>query len=609
LKRFEKIKITPELPLEAGDTRVVFFIRGQREELSTFREIAGRLADLGYRPIILVSGHSVKAPFFEWSARVPIIRIASFDNNTLPWLGEFEFGITSANEKVPVWAGGRQQINWDDRLSGEANLEQILISLGARILNAARPVIFLERVLWGGGAERVIYDIVRNLDRRLYRPVVMTMFDEHCMGPDFPADVEVINIRKNLFDAVTGDCLPHADAQTKDLIVIKRSVRWLRRFYHNFLSQDLRRRIGIGRLIFNLRGILSSPKLYVGKLCASTVEVSIQNGSSVNPTTLDMDFINAMAQHNLAADGLAKSIRKFGSNSVLVAVMEEASVTAWLAQAAGRFPYILSLHTYESLCLPTIYPTPSRCKAEKWLLSSACKDATGVVLPTRGCASDLVDNFDVHTAEIKTIWNPIDCAQIRRQSWCQINEVSAWLRSADKFRIVHVGRLDKQKNHELLLQACFELKRRGRDFSLVIVGGGQDGPWIERQIQEQGLQHHVFLAGEQKNPFPWMAAADALLLTSRFEAFALVLVEAMVCGAAVISVDCPCGPGEVLANGKYGLLVPNDDCGAIATAVERLMDDDSLKESLVQSGYLRAEDFDVKNIIPQWEALIDAVPH
>lgn len=83
----------------------------------------------------------------------------------------------------------------------------------------------------------------------------------------------------------------------------------------------------------------------------------------------------------------------------------------------------------------------------------------------------------------------------------------------------------------------------------------------------------------------------------------------MVCGTAVISADCPTGPGEVLANGEYGLLVPNGDCEALAAAVERLMDDDSLKERLVKRGYRRAEDFDVKKIVPQWEALIDSVPY
>ncbi len=513
------------------------------------------------------------------------------------------------NEKIPVWAGARQQINWDENLSEDANLDQILISLGVGTPPSARPVIFLERILWGGGAERVVYDIVCNLDRRHYRPVVLTMFDEHCLGPTLPADVEVINVRKDLFGKTDGACLVHSNAEVKAVAKIKSIVRVGRSFYHHLLSPDLRTRLGIGRRICECRVLLSACKAGARGLRASKNQISNQNHSPSAQTALDIDFINAMAHHNPAAHGLAKNIERFGKDSILVAVMEEASATTWLAQATGRFPYILSLHTYESLCFPTIYPSPSRCIAEKWVLSSACKEAMSVVFPSKGCANDLTENFDVHTAKIKTIWNPIDCTHIRRQSWCQIDEVSVWVTSAKKIRLVHVGRLDTQKNHELLIEVCSVLKRRGRDFSLAIVGEGQERPLIEQQIQERGLQRHVFLTGEQKNPFPWMAAADVLLLTSRFEAFALVLVEAMVCGTVVISVDCPAGPAEVLDRGRYGLLVPNNDCEAMATTVEHVMDDYSLKESLVQGGYLRAEDFDIKNIIPQWEALFDAVPH
>lgn len=174
--------------------------------------------------------------------------------------------------------------------------------------------------------------------------------------------------------------------------------------------------------------------------------------------------------------------------------------------------------------------------------------------------------------------------------------------------MVHVGRLDPQKNHDLLLAACIELKARQREFSLSIVGDGHDRSNIEKRIDALGLGDDALLVGEQKNPFPWIAAADALLLTSRFEAFALVLVEAMACGVPVISVDCPAGPTEVLNKGEFGLLVPNDDPVSLADAVERLMDDPSLVRRMSDLGYERAQAFDVKKIITEWEAVLGALP-
>lgn len=608
LKRFMNIEVPLELPADAGSARIVFLVRGQAENLSVFREVAQRLADLGYRSMILISDHSAETSSYEWQARTPIIRVASLDCNTLPWLGEFELGVSSQDEKIPVWAGARQQINWDDGASVETNLQQILQSQTVNTDTTIRPVLFLERVLWGGGAERVVYEIVRNLNRRRYRPVVLTMFDEHCKGPDLPADVETINVRRCLFDMADEASLPHPNAGVEKISVIRRLVRKGRVFYHRLLNAELRERIGVGRKVFKLRASLSSIKFRRRERFLIKPEISAHNTPAPSQAQ-GADFINAMCHHNPAANGLIKARWRFGDDAALISVMEEATIAAWLAQASIRQPYIASLHTVESKCLSRLYPNSDRCHAEKWMLSTACESSEAVVFPGDGCAKDLHENLGVSLEKIKVIWNPVDCMQIRRQSWHRVDEVSAWKNSARTFRMVHVGRLDGEKNHELLLQVCSRLKQRGRNFSLAIVGGGQDRAWIERQIQERGLQSRVFLAGEQKNPFPWMSAADALLLTSRFEAFALVLVEAMVCGAAVISVDCPTGPGEVLGGGEYGLLAPNGDCEGLVAAVERVMDDDTLKESLVRHGYRRAEDFDIKKIVPQWEAMIDAVPY
>jgi glycosyltransferase involved in cell wall biosynthesis len=322
----------------------------------------------------------------------------------------------------------------------------------------------------------------------------------------------------------------------------------------------------------------------------------------------DCDFISAMGSHNPAAVGLIKAMNQLGKEAVLVAVMEEATVVAWLAQAALRFPYMVSLHTLESACLRTIYHTPARYLAERHLLTAACNDADMVVFPTQGCCSDMKEAFSVARAKFRTIWNPVDCARVRRQSFQRIEAVEQWREKTNCFRIVHVGRLDPQKNHDLLLAACAELKARQRAFSLSIVGDGHDRPNIEQRIHTLDLVKHVSLVGEQQNPFPWIAAADVLLLTSRFEAFALVLVEAMVCGVPVISVDCPAGPTEVLNKGEFGLLVPNDDPASLADAVERLMNDASLARRLSAMGYERAQAFDVKNIISEWESVLGSLP-
>jgi glycosyltransferase involved in cell wall biosynthesis len=120
-----------------------------------------------------------------------------------------------------------------------------------------------------------------------------------------------------------------------------------------------------------------------------------------------------------------------------------------------------------------------------------------------------------------------------------------------------------------------------------------------------GLSDRVHLVGHRDNPYPILRQADALVLTSEFEAFALVLVEAMVCGVPVLAVDCPFGPSEVLEGGRHGLLVPPGDPEAFATAMERIATDERLRQDLVASGYERALDYDVARIVRQWQKLID----
>ncbi len=82
-----------------------------------------------------------------------------------------------------------------------------------------------------------------------------------------------------------------------------------------------------------------------------------------------------------------------------------------------------------------------------------------------------------------------------------------------------------------------------------------------------GITDHVELTGFVENPLPFMRAADAFVLSSRSEGFGNVLVEALGCGVPVVSTDCPHGPSEILAGGKYGILVPPQTPAALACAL------------------------------------------
>jgi glycosyltransferase involved in cell wall biosynthesis len=104
-----------------------------------------------------------------------------------------------------------------------------------------------------------------------------------------------------------------------------------------------------------------------------------------------------------------------------------------------------------------------------------------------------------------------------------------------------------------------------------------------------------------------MARARALIVTSHVESFSLVLVEAMYCGAVAISVDCPFGPREVLENGRFGLLSPQNDAASLAESMQLIACDDDLYHRLRERGRERAQEYGLPRVIPDWEEMFASI--
>ncbi len=138
---------------------------------------------------------------------------------------------------------------------------------------------------------------------------------------------------------------------------------------------------------------------------------------------------------------------------------------------------------------------------------------------------------------------------------------------------------------------------------LVILGDGGKRSNLEKLARQLGIERQVTFLGFQTNPFKYLARSDIFVLSSLWEGFALVIVEAMACGIPVISTRCPSGPDEIITDGVNGLLVPVADETALAEAILRLLKDKKLAVKLAQAGTKRAEDFAITKIIKQYEAI------
>lgn len=296
----------------------------------------------------------------------------------------------------------------------------------------------------------------------------------------------------------------------------------------------------------------------------------------------------------LAVPAFATLLRS-ASPDVVCSVLEGPTMVATASRriAGVATPLVACVQAPPSL----IYSGPpwSRLGIYRRLAMGALEHADRIVAISRGVADDLAKLSPRLPSRTEVIYNAgldDDLPRLAAQP------LPPEIPRPDGPLVVACGRLTAQKGYPYLLDA-FARVVASTSATLWILGEGELRGDIESRSRRLGIGERVRLLGFQSNPFRFMAAADLFALSSIFEGFGNVIVEAMAAGAPVVATDCPHGPAEILGS-EAGLLVPPRDPEALAGAILRVLGDPGLAGRLRARGRQRAQDFHIRRIAAEY---------
>lgn len=231
----------------------------------------------------------------------------------------------------------------------------------------------------------------------------------------------------------------------------------------------------------------------------------------------------------------------------------------------------------------------------------------GLIYPTNAVVEDKLFSslIKLDSKPHRRIHNPLPT---REEVLTPAAAPHPWLTTDREMPVVlGVGRLMEQKGFDILIRSAAVLRDQQRPVRLIILGEGDREADLRTLIKKLDLGNYVDMPGYVENVLDYMRGADVFALSSKWETFGLVLVEAMVAGLPIVSTRIPGGPEEVLEDGKTAVLVQTEDPAAFAGGIRRVIDDRALAARLVQNGYAEAGKYQPEAVAKQYVAFFEQV--
>ena len=276
---------------------------------------------------------------------------------------------------------------------------------------------------------------------------------------------------------------------------------------------------------------------------------------------------------------------------IVISFLTRVNLAVILATIGINIPVVISERSYppfRSMLKPW-------CWINKWLLLKV----DTLVVQTKESVNWLNDHhLKVNT---KVVPNPVSYPLVDKSPCLYPDDFFESKRKV----ILAAGRLHNPKQFDMLLKAFSLLNDINSNWTLVILGEGDDRHKLENKIIKYSLQDQVFLPGRAGNMSLWYKRADLFVLSSKFEGFPNVLLEAMAYGVPSISFDCNTGPRDMIEHDKNGVLVnPELGVDGLSAAMRRLMSNDTLRDSLGNNASKIREKFSIERILSYWNKIL-----
>lgn len=254
---------------------------------------------------------------------------------------------------------------------------------------------------------------------------------------------------------------------------------------------------------------------------------------------------------------LVRYLRNERPDSML-SLLGHANVVALLARRLTQLPHQLVVSEHNPPHLAVRHSPDKRARVVSLLARQLYPSADWVVAVSNFVAAGLQRLYRVPTYKIRIIYNPVVVPD-------SVGDGSLVTSKNSSFLVLGAGRLVPEKSFETLIRA-FGIVCQERNAQLTILGEGPERSRLEHLVSTLNLQSHVALPGFVEDPFSYMRAASVFVLSSRWEGFGNVLVEALACNTPVVATDIP-SAREILEDGKWGILVPVGDANSMAEAI------------------------------------------